>query len=118
MAQSPSHKFGQIIGDLIEEVLADRLRAFARKHGLFLDKKGERTARSGKKVTWVDEYGNLHDLDSVLERGGSDKQIGIPVAFIETAWRRSYEPDFEILLLRHWRNNQKLLTPRLGLRYQ
>jgi len=88
MAQSPSHKFGQIIGDLIEETLAGRLKAFARKHGLFLDKKGRRSARPGKKVTWLDEYNNLHDLDFVLERGGSDKQIGIPVAFIETAWRR------------------------------
>jgi hypothetical protein len=88
LAHSPSHKFGQIIGDLVEEVLGDQLAAFARKHGLFLDRKGVRAARPGKKVTWSDEYGNLHDLDFVLERGGSDKHIGTPVAFIETAWRR------------------------------
>jgi hypothetical protein len=32
--------------------------------------------------------GNTHDLDFVLERGGSDGERGAPVAFIETAWRR------------------------------
>lgn len=40
------------------------------------------------KVTWQDGYGNKHDLDYVLERGGTDSIIGIPVAFIESAWRR------------------------------
>ncbi len=32
--------------------------------------------------------GNSHDLDFVLERGGSDDVRGDPAAFIETAWRR------------------------------
>jgi len=32
--------------------------------------------------------GNSHDLDFVLERGGTPEKIGIPVAFIEAAWRR------------------------------
>ncbi len=40
------------------------------------------------KVTWQDGYGNKHDLDYVLERGGTDAVIGTPVAFIESAWRR------------------------------
>ena len=31
---------------------------------------------------------NSHDLDFVLERGGTPDKIGMPVAFIETAWRR------------------------------
>ena len=33
-------------------------------------------------------YGNEHDLDYVLEKDGTDKIIGRPVAFIEVAWRR------------------------------
>lgn len=40
------------------------------------------------KVTWQDAYGNRHDLDYVLERGGSENSFGVPVAFIESAWRR------------------------------
>lgn len=57
-------------------------------HGLYLDKKGPRVARPGKKLSWTDSLGNSHDLDYVLERGGTDAEIGVPVAFIETAWRR------------------------------
>lgn len=88
MAESLSHKFGQIIGDLLELAIEPHLQKFAKKNKLFLDKKGERKARSGKKVTWTDGKGNKHDLDFVLERGGTEKKIGIPVAFIESAWRR------------------------------
>lgn len=88
MAESLSHKFGQIIGDLLEIALEPQLQRFAKKHKLFLDKKGPRKARSGKKVTWVDVNGNKHDLDFVLERGGTENKIGSPVAFIESAWRR------------------------------
>jgi hypothetical protein len=89
MAESPSHKFGQIIGNLIESIMKPPLEDFCREFGLYLDYQGkERAARSGKKVTWSDKYGNLHDLDYVIERGGSDSDIGQPVAFIEVAWRR------------------------------
>ncbi|MFV0378845.1 MAG: hypothetical protein ACK5JD_16265 [Mangrovibacterium sp.] len=88
MAESPAHKFGQIIGDLLELALEPHLQKFARKHKLYLDKKGERKARSGKKVTWTDANNNKHDLDFVFERGGTENKIGIPVAFIESAWRR------------------------------
>ena len=88
MAESPAHKFGQIIGDLLELALEPHLQKFARKHKLYLDKKGERNARSGKKVSWTDANGNKHDLDFVLERGGTENKIGTPVAFIESAWRR------------------------------
>lgn len=88
MAESPSHKFGQIIGDLLELGLEPLLRKFSRKHKLYLDKKGSRKARTGKKVTWIDLRGNKHDLDFVLERGGTESKIGTPVAFIESAWRR------------------------------
>src|SRR5690606_14420375 len=33
-------------------------------------------------------YGNSHDLDFVIEKDGHDTEIGEPLAFIETAWRR------------------------------
>lgn len=88
MAESLAHTFGQIIGNVLEDALEPALRIFADEHNLYLDKKGQRKARKGKKVTWTDLYGNAHDLDFVLERGGTDKVIGAPVAFIETAWRR------------------------------
>lgn len=88
MAESLSHKFGQIIGDLLELAIQPHLEKFARKNKLFLDKKGERKARAGKKVSWTDGKGNKHDLDYVLERNGTEDKIGVPVAFIESAWRR------------------------------
>lgn len=88
MAESPSHKFGQIIGDLLEQAVEPLLRDFTEKYGLFLDKKGYRPARPSLKLTWTDGHGNKHDLDFVIERGGSEEKIGTPAAFIETAWRR------------------------------
>ncbi len=88
MAQSPSHKFGQIIGNLLEIGTSILLNNFVKKHNVYLDMQGERNARRGKKVTWTDLNGNKHDLDFVFERGGTDDIIGTPVAFIETAWRR------------------------------
>jgi hypothetical protein len=88
MAISYSHKFGQVIGDLLEIAVEPHLKDFADKHSLFLDRKGERLTRKGKKLTWIDIKENKHDLDFVLERGGTDSMLGIPVAFIETAWRR------------------------------
>lgn len=88
MAESLSHKFGQIIGDLLELALEPHLEKFAKKYKLYLDKKGVRKGRTGKKVSWIDGNDNKHDLDFVLERGGTDDKVGIPVAFIESAWRR------------------------------
>ncbi|MGC8817666.1 MAG: DNA methylase [Candidatus Hadarchaeum sp.] len=88
MAVSPSHKFGQIIGDVLEDAIRPLLERLAKRHGLYLDKKGERPCRNGRKCTWTDLNGNSHDLDFVLERGGTPHQRGTPVAFIETAWRR------------------------------
>ena len=89
MALSPAHKFGQLVGDLLESILGPELQKFCDKHGLYLDKKGERGgARDGRKVTWQDKYGNGHDLDFVVEQGGTKDNVGRPVAFIEAAWRR------------------------------
>lgn len=88
MALSPAHKFGQMIGDVLELTIEPILRDFAKRYGLYLDKKGPRPARDGLKVTWKDLNGNKHDLDFVLERDGTPTKRGRPVAFIETAWRR------------------------------
>jgi hypothetical protein len=93
MAQSPSHKFGQDLGKLFEEIVLDdilkpRLLQFAQTKNYYLDWQRPRSARSGKKVTWEDKYGNKHDLDFVIEINGTDEQLGRPVAFIESAWRR------------------------------
>src|SRR4030066_1919724 len=89
MAESPAHRFGQLIGELLEAVVLPQLEAFCKNQGLYLDhQKKTRPARTGKKVTWEDHYGNVHDLDFVIERDGSDEIIGRPLAFIETAWRR------------------------------
>src|SRR6266487_5823153 len=88
MAESPSHQFGQVIGDVLEAALQPTLQDFADKYNLYLDKHGPRPAREGNKVSWTDKNGNKHDLDFVLERDGTKKKIGTPVAFIETAWRR------------------------------
>src|SRR5947199_5164870 len=88
MAESFAHKFGQTIGDMLQAAMEPVLADFAGSHRLYLDKKGRRPARKELKVTWTDRLGNRHDLDFVLERGGTPDKIGIPVAFIEAAWRR------------------------------
>lgn len=93
MARSPSHKFGQDLGNLLEEIVLDdilkpRLLEFAQAQNYYLDWQRYRAARSGKKVTWTDKYGNKHDLDFVIEVNGTDSKIGTPIAFIESAWRR------------------------------
>jgi len=89
MAQSPAHKFGQIIGNLLEDTMKPVLQDFCSQRGLYLDAKGMRPGvRKGRKVTWKDRYGNSHDLDFVIEKDGSDDRKGRPVAFIEVAWRR------------------------------
>lgn len=89
MAESPAHKFGQLIGGLVEAVIKPQLETFCQGHDLYLDYQGrQRPARASRKVIWQDLYGNKHDLDFVIERHGSETTIGEPVAFIEVAWRR------------------------------
>jgi hypothetical protein len=88
MAQSPAHRFGQIVGEVLEAAIVPLLEKFADEHSLYLDRKGARACRTGLKCSWLDLNGNIHDLDFVLERGGTADKIGAPAAFIETAWRR------------------------------
>lgn len=89
MAESPSHRFGQIIGEVLESAIRPILEAVAKEHELYLDAKRPREARGGKsKVAWMDGKGNTHDLDYVIEAGGTEDTIGAPKAFVEIAWRR------------------------------
>jgi hypothetical protein len=89
LALSPTHRFGQIIGDVLEAALHAPLSEVAKRHGLYLDCKCPRAARGGQsKVGWKDHKGNRHDLDYALESGGTDAKVGRPKAFIEIAYRR------------------------------
>src|SRR5438874_12406225 len=79
MAESPAHRFGQIIGDTLERAIRPLFEAIARDLGLYLDGKGERKARgTRRKVAWVDGKGNTHDLDYVFEAGGDADTVGTP----------------------------------------
>ncbi|GIW81201.1 MAG: hypothetical protein KatS3mg105_3008 [Gemmatales bacterium] len=85
----PTARLGQIIGDQLERAIYTPLKTVADEFGLYLDFKHERPARGGRRaVAWKDKYGNVHDLDYVLEEGGSEDVLGRPRAFIESAWRR------------------------------
>ena len=50
MAESLAHKFGQIIGELLELSIEPQLQKFGKQNNLFLDKKGVRSTRKGKKL--------------------------------------------------------------------
>lgn len=89
MAQSPSHKMGQEIGFVMEKALYALFEPLAKEFSLYLDRQEPRVARQGKKkVTWIDDANNKHDLDFVFEKGGSANSVGKPRVFIESAWRR------------------------------
>lgn len=89
MAKSPAHTLGQAIGNFIEQHFENELSEICNARELYLDVIGsERPARRGKKITWLDAYNNKHDLDFVIERGGTKRKIGTPAALIECAWRR------------------------------
>ncbi|GBC60731.1 hypothetical protein DENIS_1690 [Desulfonema ishimotonii] len=86
---SSGHKLGQLIGDWFEEYFVfPLLERVAEELNLFLDSRFvQRNIRNGK-ILWDDLDGNAVDYDYVLELGGSDRHIGVPVAFIECFWRR------------------------------
>ena len=88
---SPGHKLGQIIGTALETQFGPNLERLVTDLGsdYYLDRRGPRPARPGKNnITWVDSKGSKHNLDYVIERGGTATRIGKPVAFVEVAWRR------------------------------
>lgn len=89
MAASPSHQFGQFIGTILEATVLPELAKFCGQYELYLDSKQPRPGiRSGKKASWVDKFGNSHDLDFIVETDGAADRQGRPLAFIECAWRR------------------------------
>ena len=86
---SSGHKLGQLIGDWYEEYfILPLLQRVGRNLNLFVDSRFvNRKVRVGK-ILWDDLDGNSVDYDYVLELGGSNVKLGIPVAFIECFWRR------------------------------
>lgn len=86
---SAGHLLGQLIGDWWEEfVILPLLTEIASELNLFIDNRSvKRTCRS-EKIQWRDVDGNSVDYDYVLELGGTTDKKGIPVAFIESFWRR------------------------------
>ncbi len=89
MAKSPAHKIGQLIGHMLEDIFEPLLREVACKTDTYLDKTNiERASRTSKTLTHIDEQGNNHGLDFVFERFGHDDKEGLPIGFIECAWRR------------------------------
>lgn len=89
MAQSPSHKLGELIGTCLEDMIVEYLRPIVKNKGFYLDYKHPRPARANaREVIGVDNRGNQHKLDIVIEKGGTESRFGIPKAYIEVAWRR------------------------------
>lgn len=88
MAVSQSHTLGEFLGTFFEDLMKAPVREFSEKNGLYFDSYGLRKARKGKKVSWTDIHGSSHDLDFVIEKNGTDANMGTPIAFIELAWRR------------------------------
>jgi len=86
---SAGHKLGQMVGDWFEEhFVLPMLSEVAEKLGLYLDHRFKKRPARGSKVTWRDQDENAVDYDFVMELGGSDSELGVPVAFIESCWRR------------------------------
>lgn len=86
---SAGHRLGQMVGDWWEaNVIFPQLQEVANELGLFLDNRiVSRTCRTDK-IKWADADGNFVDYDYVLELGGSEDSKGVPLAFIESFWRR------------------------------
>jgi hypothetical protein len=88
-ASSSGHKLGQIVGDWYEKYFAlPILEDVAQRLGLYLDNRYKKRACRGEKILWEDSDGNLVDFDFVFEINGTEEQLGIPISFFETFWRR------------------------------
>lgn len=86
---SSGHKLGQLVGDWFQDdFVRPILDEVASKLGLYLDHRMKKRTARGDKIIWEDEYDNGVDYDFVLELGGSDAVLGVPVAFLECFWRR------------------------------
>jgi hypothetical protein len=86
---SAGHKLGQLVGDWFEEYFVHPLlQAVSERLRLFLDSRFQPRAARGEKIVWQDEDGHAVDYDFVMELDGTKDRLGIPVAFIESFWRR------------------------------
>lgn len=88
MAKSPSHILGELIGNFFEDIMKAPISRLCNKYNVYFDTIGPRPARRTNKISWTDINGSKHDLDYVIERDGTPDKIGVPIAFIELAWRR------------------------------
>ncbi|MBE0538008.1 MAG: hypothetical protein IH624_20290 [Phycisphaerae bacterium] len=86
---SAGHRLGQVVGDWFEEYMVlPLIERVGDALELFVDSRFvKRSVRPGK-IVWADADGNEVDYDFVLELDGSTDARGIPVAFIESCWRR------------------------------
>lgn len=92
MAESPAHRFGQMIGDIFECTIIRYCQSIADEYGMYLDYKHPRPARNNQKdVKWTDMNGNIHKLDIVIEERGSETKTGAPRAFIEMGMAKVYK---------------------------
>lgn len=86
---SSGHKLGQIVGDWWEEfVLLPLLLDISHTIDVFLDHRFISRSCRSDKILWSDVDGNKTDYDFVLEFEGSGESIGMPIAFVESFWRR------------------------------
>jgi hypothetical protein len=86
---SAGHRLGQVVGDWWEtQVMYTLLKEVATSLNLFLDNRVVQRSCRNDKVQWADIEGNFVDYDYVLELNGSASNKGVPVAFLESFWRR------------------------------
>lgn len=86
---SAGHRLGQIVGDWWEtRVIYPLLEEVAQSLELYLDNRIVSRSCRADKVQWADVEGNYVDYDYVLELGGNSSTKGVPVAFLESFWRR------------------------------
>jgi hypothetical protein len=86
---SAGHKLGQLVGDWFAEyIVYPLLSGVAERLRLYLDSAYRTRTARGDKLLWQDAEGNSVDYDFVMELGGTDEAMGIPIAFFECFWRR------------------------------
>lgn len=86
---SSGHRLGQLVGDWFQDFFVmPMLETIASKLGLYLDHRLRTRPARPSGICWKDDDGNEVDYDFVMELGGSDEKLGVPVAFFECFWRR------------------------------
>lgn len=86
---SAGHQLGQLVGDWFQDYfVVPLLEEVASRLKLYLDHRNRHRTVRAEKIVWNDEEGNGTDYDFVMELGGTDHVLGVPVAFMECFWRR------------------------------